>query len=289
MCVREAARSLTTASGYGNRHGGSVAACPMSARHRRSPGPRLRPTLVHAGAARYRRPGGPWDRGTSMRRARRSGSPPWSTARGRLDGRPRDRRGGPGRTPARHRRPPGRRGELAAAQRCALLSSSTGRAGVWAPSPPPCTTAWAAPKSAAALDQVAPVRGPGHPGHARRRPARSPRPCRPGVAPSTLLTCSLRPPAVGRASPARGSDLAVALFTSGSTGVPKAALHTHRGLGYKAALMVRRPRARPRRRRPHARTSGPCLGAAQRGPASRQRPGSPACSWRRGTPTRACA
>jgi len=40
------------------------------------------------------------------------------------------------------------------------------------------------------------------------------------------------------ASPARGSDLAVALFTSGSTGVPKAALHTHRGLGYKAALMV---------------------------------------------------
>jgi cyclohexanecarboxylate-CoA ligase len=40
------------------------------------------------------------------------------------------------------------------------------------------------------------------------------------------------------ASPARGSDVAVALFTSGSTGVPKAALHTHRGLGYKAALMV---------------------------------------------------
>jgi cyclohexanecarboxylate-CoA ligase len=46
-------------------------------------------------------------------------------------------------------------------------------------------------------------------------------------------------PAVDAAgSSARGSDLAVALFTSGSTGVPKAALHTHRGLGYKAALMV---------------------------------------------------
>jgi cyclohexanecarboxylate-CoA ligase len=36
----------------------------------------------------------------------------------------------------------------------------------------------------------------------------------------------------------QGTDLAVALFTSGSTGVPKAALHTHRSLGYKAALMV---------------------------------------------------
>ncbi|MGO9342776.1 MAG: class I adenylate-forming enzyme family protein [Acidimicrobiales bacterium] len=40
-------------------------------------------------------------------------------------------------------------------------------------------------------------------------------------------------------SPAQGSDIAAVLFTSGSSGVPKAVLHTHRGLAYKARLMAR--------------------------------------------------
>jgi acyl-CoA synthetase (AMP-forming)/AMP-acid ligase II len=46
------------------------------------------------------------------------------------------------------------------------------------------------------------------------------------------------PPVAAGAGAARPGDIAVVLFTSGSTGVPKAALHSHRSLGYKAALMV---------------------------------------------------
>jgi acyl-CoA synthetase (AMP-forming)/AMP-acid ligase II len=45
-------------------------------------------------------------------------------------------------------------------------------------------------------------------------------------------------PAVDR-SAARPSDIGVALFTSGSTGEPKAALHTQRGLAHKALAMAR--------------------------------------------------
>ena len=41
-----------------------------------------------------------------------------------------------------------------------------------------------------------------------------------------------------RDSAARPSDIGVVLFTSGSTGGPKAALHTQRGLAYKARVMV---------------------------------------------------
>ena len=56
--------------------------------------------------------------------------------------------------------------------------------------------------------------------------------------PAALAEALGGPPVSSGSIATQPSDVAVVLFTSGSTGVPKAVLHTHRGLSWKATLMA---------------------------------------------------
>ena len=58
------------------------------------------------------------------------------------------------------------------------------------------------------------------------------------IDPERLASLLAGPPLPAGIRPARPTDPAVVLFTSGSSGVPKAVIHTHRGLAHKATLMV---------------------------------------------------
>jgi acyl-CoA synthetase (AMP-forming)/AMP-acid ligase II len=195
--------------------------------------------LVHSRASHYRRPGGPWDRGTLESGFTSTPAAGIVDDAGRLDG---DEVEGAVASLAGRLRAAGvRRGHVVAWQlpNCAaavVLYRACWRLGAVAA---PVHHRLGAREMDGALAQVAPV--------VVVAAADLPGADLPGA--RVVVTGSdigpifdlfdEAPKVPAASSPARGSDLAVALFTSGSTGIPKAALHTHRGLGYKAALMVK--------------------------------------------------
>jgi len=199
---------------------------------------RLRPTLTHSRASHYRRAGGPWDRGgldTSF--SPDPGAEVYDDRvgldSGALEAHISELAGA-------LRASGARRGDVVSWQlpngACALLLyRACWRIGAVAA---PLHHRMGSAEVDGALAQVDPlllVASEGSP--AAERPGALVLGSTPEV--SSLCDRLGRGRAVPQdASPARGSDLAVALFTSGSTGVPKAALHTHRGLGYKASLMA---------------------------------------------------
>lgn len=230
---------------------------------------RLRPTFTHAPAGRYRRPGGPWDRGALTESLAAPGARPavvdddlrlsGAALRAAVDQAARAMAAGGV-----------RRGTVVAWQlpnsaAAVVLYRACWQLGAIAA---PVHHRMGTAEAASALEQVAPALVVAARGLACAEPGVAEAAAVDGArhrAPS-LLVVGTGPPATGRSSsgsvpallqalagwvssrspascgaPAtvRGGDLAVVLFTSGSTGRPKAVLHTHRGLGYKAVLMAR--------------------------------------------------
>ncbi|HLX89541.1 MAG TPA: class I adenylate-forming enzyme family protein [Acidimicrobiales bacterium] len=198
--------------------------------------PALRPTLSHSRARHYRRAGGPWDRGPLDAAGVGNGTIVDDTVRlsaGGVEAAVAALAGVLARAGARRGRCVS--WQLPNSAAAAVLYRACWRLGVVAA---PLHHRLGPAEVEAALAQVDPVvvlAAAGMPAADRAGAAVLRGPCTPDAVIGLL---GAGPPVGAGAVAVRPSDLAVALFTSGSTGAPKAALHTHRGLGYKAATMV---------------------------------------------------
>jgi cyclohexanecarboxylate-CoA ligase len=175
----------------------------------------LRPTFRPTRAAWYRRPGGPWD-GGSLDAALSAGD-------------------GGGVVEGSLRLTAGQMLERVAEVAGALRQSGVRRGDVVAWQLP---NGWEPHALYRACWRLGAIAAPVHHAAGPEDRARALSQISPRVVVSSVSSLPPGPPVPLPASAGRPSDLAVVLFTAGSTGHPKAVLHTQRGLLAKARTMV---------------------------------------------------